>query len=222
MAVQVTHFSDLLCVWAYVGEARLTELRAQFGDDIAIEHRMCSVFGDTAGKIGAGWRDRGGYEGFAAHVRAVADQFELSVHPELWITTRPASSEGAHLLAKACQLLEARDAVAPGSSEQLLGAFREAFFREGQDIAQWSVHEAVADRIGLPVPELLIEIRCGAAHAALARDAHDRDQWGVQGSPTLLLNKGRQKLYGNVGYRVMEANIQEILRVPGAGEASWC
>ena len=31
-----------------------------------------------------------------------------------------------------------------------------------------------------------------------------------------------QKLYGNVGFRLMEANIQELLRAPGTDEASWC
>jgi len=45
---------------------------------------------------------------------------------------------------------------------------------------------------------------------------------GVRGSPTLLLNQGRQKLYGNVGYGVIEATIQELLREPDAGEVSWC
>ncbi len=37
-----------------------------------------------------------------------------------------------------------------------------------------------------------------------------------------MLNQGHQKLYGNLGYRVIEANIRELLREPGAGEMSWC
>jgi hypothetical protein len=32
---------------------------------------------------------------------------------------------------------------------------------------------------------------------------------------------GRQKLFGNVGYRLLEANVQELLRAP-KDEASWC
>ncbi len=35
-----------------------------------------------------------------------------------------------------------------------------------------------------------------------------------------ILNEHRQILYGNVGYRVIEANVQELLR-SHAGEASW-
>ncbi|WP_204376707.1 hypothetical protein, partial [Methyloceanibacter marginalis] len=45
---------------------------------------------------------------------------------------------------------------------------------------------------------------------------------GVEGSPTFLMNDGRQKLFGNVGYRLLEANVQELLRRPAANEASWC
>lgn len=44
----------------------------------------------------------------------------------------------------------------------------------------------------------------------------------VQGSPKFVLNEGRQKLNGNVGYAVIEANINELLRSPIAGAANWC
>jgi hypothetical protein len=37
----------------------------------------------------------------------------------------------------------------------------------------------------------------------------------------LVLNEGRQLLNGNVGYRVIEANIRELL-VSNVVEASWC
>jgi len=43
----------------------------------------------------------------------------------------------------------------------------------------------------------------------------------VSVSPTLIFNEGRQRLNGNVGYRVIEANIRELLHNP-PGEESWC
>jgi len=36
------------------------------------------------------------------------------------------------------------------------------------------------------------------------------------------MNDGRQKIYGNVGYKVMEANVAELLSNPKSGDASWC
>jgi hypothetical protein len=44
----------------------------------------------------------------------------------------------------------------------------------------------------------------------------------IEGSPSYVLNEGRQRLYGNIGFRVMEANVQELLRAPGIDDASWC
>ena len=43
----------------------------------------------------------------------------------------------------------------------------------------------------------------------------------MRASPTMLLNEGRQQLTGNVGYRVIEANVRELLESPDA-KLSWC
>jgi hypothetical protein len=44
----------------------------------------------------------------------------------------------------------------------------------------------------------------------------------IEGSTSLVLNEGRQKLYGNVGFRLIQANVQELFSEPRADEASWC
>ena len=49
--VKITYFSDMLCVWAYISQARMNAISEKFGDSVRIEHRFCSVFGDTAQKI---------------------------------------------------------------------------------------------------------------------------------------------------------------------------
>ena len=48
------------------------------------------------------------------------------------------------------------------------------------------------------------------------------DKMHIEGSPSVVLNAGRQKLYGNVGLRIIEANIQELLRAADGDQASWC
>ena len=63
--------------------------------------------------------------------------------------------------------------------------------------------------------------RSASADAALAEDHEAAGQHGITGSPTYLLNEGRQKLYGNVGYRLIEANVEELLR-DNSDRASWC
>ena len=64
-------------------------------------------------------------------------------------------------------------------------------------------------------------INNGEAYASLSKDAELVKEHNVTVSPTLIFNEGRQRLNGNVGYRVIEANIRELLHNPD-GEHSWC
>jgi predicted DsbA family dithiol-disulfide isomerase len=228
--VTITYFSDVLCVWAYVAQIRLDEIAAHFGDDVQIDYRFCSVFGNSADKIARGWADKGGHEAFNRHLRDVAAQFShIDVHPDIWRTTRPASSDSVHLFIKAAQTWEqnggsdaSKGVDRASASTQFIWQLRRAFFHDCRNIALRSVQCEVAEQLGIPSAAVEAEINNGAAFAALASDAYDRERLKIEGSPTFVLNQGRQKLYGNVGYRVIEANIRELLRTPGANEMSWC
>jgi predicted DsbA family dithiol-disulfide isomerase len=222
-SVSILYFSDALCIWAHIAELRVAEVKRVFGDNVRIEHRFCSVFGDTAHKMATTWREKGGYEGFNAHLVHAAEAFpEITVNPEIWLSVRPASSTSAHLFLKAAHLDELAGRCAPGTTEAMLRAVRCAFFEDGRDIADWEVLRDLGQRSGADVARIEALIRNGAAFAALATDYHDAATIGVIGSPTFVFNEGRQKLYGNVGYRIIEANVQELLRTPQAGQASWC
>jgi predicted DsbA family dithiol-disulfide isomerase len=61
----------------------------------------------------------------------------------------------------------------------------------------------------------------GDAYARLSKDLDLVKEHTVTVSPTLIFNEGRQRLNGNVGYRVIEANIRELINNP-PGEQSWC
>jgi predicted DsbA family dithiol-disulfide isomerase len=228
--VSITYFSDVLCIWAYATQMRLDEIGRNFGADVRIDYKFCSVFGNTADKIARGWADKGGYQGFNRHLQDVARQFDhIDVHPEVWLTTRPASSDSVHLFIKAVQLLEDSGALgAPAGgqdavpSAQITWALRQAFFQQCRDVSTRKVQCEVAEELGIVPTAVAAEIDNGAAFAALAADIQERDRLRIEGSPTFVLNQGRQKLYGNVGYRVIEANIRELLRTPSVGEMSWC
>ncbi|QGM48090.1 hypothetical protein H2LOC_014220 [Methylocystis heyeri] len=218
----IVYFSDVLCVWAFFAELRLAAVQRNFGEHVRLDMRFCSIFGDTRQKIAAAWSAKGGYEGFADHLQHAAQQFpEIKLHPDLWRSVRPASSLSPHLYLKAVQLSEA-EAGAPGAFERALRMMREAFFLEGLDIARQDVQREVGRRSGVDNDLVLKFIEDGRAHASLDTDYKEAENLGVKGSPTMILNQGRQKLYGNVGYRIIEANIQELLREPNADQASWC
>jgi predicted DsbA family dithiol-disulfide isomerase len=223
-AITMIHFSDVLCIWAYGAQIRLDEVRAHFGARVIPEYRFVSVFGSTAQKIGAGWAERGGFSGYARHMESVAARFpHVTVSPDAWERVRPASSTSPHLFLKAVQLLSADSpAAALERFEAAAWALRVAFFRDARDIARREVQLEVAEALALPVGQLEASLADGRAFAALSEDADAQQRLRVEGSPTFLLNEGRQRLYGNVGYRAIAANIEELLHAPEPAMASWC
>ena len=225
--VDILHFSDVLCIWAYVAQIRMDELRDQLGDKVAINYHFIPVYGDVAGKLSAGWAHRGGNEGYAEHVREVAGRFEhVKLHPDVWLKNVPTTSSHAHQLLKGVQLLEQRgdleaDAAGRMPSEVLAWNLRLAFFAELVDVSGRRQLLELAERSAVPMGPLEEMLDSGAALASLESDVQLRSVHQVSGSPTLVFNEGRQKLYGNVGYRVIEANVLELLN-HSDDRASWC
>lgn len=218
----ILHFSDTLCVWAYVGQIRIDELQRDFGDAIAFAFHYVPVFGNTSRRFVEQWADRGGIAGYAAHVVGVVEQFDhIDIHPRLWLERPPSSSIPSHLFLCAVRLLEAEQRAPAGSLQRAAWAVREGFFKELIDVSRRGELLAIAERLALPVGEVEARFDDGRAHAALSEDLDRARRLAITVSPTLIFNEGRQRLTGNVGYRVIEANVRELLRGP-SGQHSWC
>jgi len=214
--LSLTYYSDILCVWAYISQARIDEVSARFANEVQIDYRFCSVFGDTNHKIGTGWASRGGYAGFGNHLHEVISGFDhIKLHPDIWQHCRPLSSTPAHLMLKAVQRVD------NSLCRAVLQELRSAFFERCLDIGTFPVLNAALEVVGVSVREVQKVIDSGMAHADLEADRRDQQNLLVQGSPTILLNEGRQKLTGNISYRVIEANIHELLCSHTVGTASW-
>lgn len=229
--VRVSYFSDVLCIWAYAAQRRLEELVLKFGEEISIDAHFCSVFPDARGKIEETWKTRGGYEGFNRHLNEIALRFpHIEVHERLWLETRPHTSISAHIFVKAIEIIEDEENGSDTKpqpylkriSTQAAWELRRAFFISAKDVSDWQVHHEIADRLGIDYGRVDEKIRSSEAVAQLAVDYNMSQKHGIEGSPTFVMNDGRQKLFGNVGYRLLEANVQELLRGTSQDEASWC
>lgn len=213
----VEYYSDILCVWAWIAQRRIEELVTQFGEQIELRYHYVDIFGDVPSKMDSQWADRGGYAGFADHVLHSAEKFEQApVNPEIWHSVRPATSGNAHLVLKAIE-------IAHGKMRGIEMALkiRRAFFVDAQDVSNLDLLFELVTAEGLDDEQIHRSVHNGAAMAALMGDYQQARLQGVKGSPSYLMDGGRQTLYGNVGYRVLHANIEELLRHP-ADEASWC
>jgi predicted DsbA family dithiol-disulfide isomerase len=229
--LSISYFSDVLCEWAYAAQIKLDELQRTFGDQIRVEYRFLHLFGDVAARIETGWADKGGAAGYSQHVRQMAERFDhIDIHPEIWTRNVPPTSVSCHLFLKSIQLLEKQGEVSAAPEQRFNGksVFEEAvwrcrlaFFRDLKDIADRKYQEAMASDLHLPIAAICGQIDSGAAYAALSADFDVKDRQLVEGSPTFVLNEGRQKLFGHVGYRIIEANINALLADPG-DRARWC
>ena len=216
--VDIDYYTDVLCVWAYFSQRRVDALKAEFGDRVRIRYRFVSLFGNNEVRIAQGW-EKGGYAGYSQHVRDLAQNFpQVEVHPEIWTTNIPASSMPVHLVLKAVSLLEAggRLDTQPGENgrtvfEELTWQLRQAFFARAENIADREVLDQYLAALEIPRGEVNAEMDSGRAFAALSLDFDEQKNRMIEGSPTFLLNEGRQRLYGNVGYRAIAANVEELL-----------
>lgn len=213
----IDYYSDILCVWAWIAQRRIDELQHQLGDQIVIRHHYIDLFGDTVTRMHSGWADRGLYQGFAQHVQeAVAPFPEAPVNKAIWNDVRPTTSANAHMLIKAVRLAYGEQAAIDTALNM-----RQAFFVDAEDVSNLSVLYERIKTLELDIAPINEVVNSGAAIAALMNDYQQQKVLGLKGSPSYVMDNGRQTLYGNVGYRVLHANIEELLKNP-SDEASWC
>lgn len=228
--VKISYFSDLLCVWAYVAQKKLNKLKETFKKDIEIKPFHVTLFGDTEMRIAEGWKDRGGYIGFGEHVQDVCKQFpHIEVNPDIWKTCQPKTSGTSHLFLKAIQCYEEdknRNSKNVTNPYRLVKdvewAMRLAFFRDARDISDREVLYDIANQFKIKKSYILDYLTNGQAMALFCTEMAMKETHKLSGSPTYILNESRQKLFGNVSYNIMHANVAELLNDSNDEGCSWC
>ena len=217
--VHVLCFNDVLCGYCYAGDIRFEELKTTFGDEIAMSYHFIPVYGDVKRRIARSSMTPAEY---GSMVRRIGGQFEHVEFAEgVFDEVLPASSTAAHLYLCAVRLLQDQGEVEPGAFERLLWRTRTAFFKDKIDVSRRANLDTLAEQSGIPIAEVHAGIEDGRAFAELSRDLELQRQYDVRVTPSLVMNEGRQHLNGNVGYRVLEANVRELLRNPHP-TMSWC
>lgn len=218
--ISIELFTDVLCVFAYAADIRFRQMAEDFGEQVEVHHYFITIYGDVERRIQTSGKSKSGY---GAMAREIADRFEhIEVHPDIFRKNTPTSCLPCHLFLSAVKLLEQRAQLPEGPAfKSITWAMREAFFRDLIDVSRRDAQLELAERFRLPVDAIVGVIDSGEAFAELAHDMEVQRKRQVTMSPALVLNDGRQMLNGNVGYRVIEANIRELLK-GDLIEASWC
>lgn len=215
--ILIDYYTDVLCVWAWIAQPRLEELRKQWGERIKIRHHYVDIFGNASKKIPAQWGEHDGFDKFNDHVQHAAAPYKhTQIHSDIWTKVRPNSSMTAHLFLKAVAI--AADEL---QMDTMASMIRRQFFTQAINIGDLDVLLDMSDELPVKREKVLAALTDGRAMSALSTDLKNAKDNAIKGSPSWVLNNGRQILYGNVGYRILNSNIEELLNNP-TEEASWC
>ncbi|MCW8931753.1 MAG: DsbA family protein [Gammaproteobacteria bacterium] len=226
MSLTITYYSDVLCIWGYSAKIKIDEMKKQFGNKIALEYRYTPLFVDMHNMLEKNWADKGGLQGYNKMMHKLNGMFPyVEIHPEIGLKNLPRSSASCHQFLKAIDLLEQRGEITSSDPQDTLleqadWQIRLAYFRDAQDVSKTSQLMSIAEQLNIPPTSIETLLSSGEAMAALASCTTDDKQKLIEGSPSFVLNEGRQKLYGNVGYHIIEANIQALLETP-ENKPSW-
>ncbi len=214
-----TYWTDPLCIWAYVAQAKLDTLLAESRVSLKVCHRVVPVFNSIPYRFTSGSWAQGGPAGRAQKTREVAARFDAhDVSGEVWVRDAPATSWAPAMAIKAAFSCERAGVVNGGSAELYQWRLRQSFFVENRNIARRRVQMEVAEACGFPTRELEIRLEDGRALAELLDDTRDKDAIGVRGSPTYVFDGAREMLYGNVPLSLIQATVELLASggdVPG-------
>ncbi|WP_198266219.1 DsbA family oxidoreductase [sulfur-oxidizing endosymbiont of Gigantopelta aegis] len=149
----------------------------------------------------------------------------IEVHPEIGLKNLPYSSASCHLFLKSIQLLEQCGEIASSDPQtSLMGQadwlVRLAYFRDALDISNNTQLMRIAEQLNIPRSPIEKLLNNGEGMAALSSCTTNDKQKLIEGSPSFVFNEGRQRLYGNIGYHIIAANIKALLEVP-ENKPSW-
>ncbi len=226
MSLSITYYSDVLCIWGYSAKIKIDEMKKQFGAQITLEYRYTPLFVDMHAMLEKNWAEKGGLQGYNKMMHKLNGMFPyVEVHPEIGLKNLPRSSASCHLFLKAIDLLEQRGEIKSDDPQNTLleqadWQIRLGYFRDAEDVSHNDYLMSVTEQLSIPSDAVKTLLANGEAMAALASCTTDDKQKLIEGSPSFVLNEGRQKLYGNIGYHVIEANIRALLEQP-ENKPSW-
>lgn len=127
MSLAFEYWTDPLCIWAYVGEAKLQHVLRNWGDRLEVRYRMIPIFGSLPRRFSTGVWSGTGREGRAEATRRIArEQSGVDLSGAIWLDPELSSSWPACEAIKAVTLLEDAGEAGPGSVARYQDRLRRA------------------------------------------------------------------------------------------------
>lgn len=212
------YWSDPLCIWAYVAQAKLDRIIGDFGDKLEVKYHIVPVFGSIRERLTSGvWSEKGIEGRIAATKRVAHAQGCPEVDGECWREEQPASSWGPGIALKAAFCLAEEGTIEQGVAAAYQWRIRQKFFVENKNIGRREVQLETAEELRIPRAALEARLDDSRALASLWEDYQRKEKLRIQGSPTYVFDGGRAMLYGNFSFGVLHATVEELAKGLDAG-----
>lgn len=216
--IPISYWTDPLCIWAFVAEAKVERITSEFGARIRLEHRVIPVFGSVPWRFSHGpWKNEGVDGRVAATRRIAAEHGRPEITGEVWRRAAPTSSWAAGAALKAVFAAAAHGEIAPDLAPGYQLRMRERFFVAEENVCERRVQLAIAEELSIPRASIERRLDDGSALAGLWEDFNDKEHMKLLGSPSWVFDDGRAQLYGNVGWGVLRATVEELVRGAAPG-----
>ncbi|MFD2177552.1 DsbA family oxidoreductase [Veronia pacifica] len=208
MSVRIDFYSDILCIWGWVGYHINHKLAGRWQEgEVRWHYRHLELYGDVAARIRSQGTGDQAYFRYAERSEKFVSGFDgLDFHPDVWRKVRPGSSLLPHQVIKAVELEYGQQ-----TANHFADRVREAFFRDGRNIGDFNVLTDLLTEYQLSSKSLLSCITNGYALGATVAEFRQAENDKVPGSPTWMLDNDRYRLFGNVEASVIIATVDTLL-----------
>lgn len=200
--VKVIYYTDPICSSCWGIEPQLRKLKLEYGNNIEIDYRMGGLLPDWSYNSGG----ISSPSDVAQHWDEVSAYYDMPIDGDVWLEDPLNSSFPSSIAFKAAQLQDNEKAIL------FLREIREMVFLKKKNIAKWENISIAAEKIGLDVEQLKIDIE-GKAKELFQEDLKLGKELGVRGFPTMFFvdDAGNKEfVYGTKPYAFYEMAILKL------------
>lgn len=200
--VKVIYYTDPICSSCWGIEPQLRKLKLEYGNNIEIDYRMGGLLPDWSYNSGG----ISSPSDVAQHWDEVSAYYDMPIDGDVWLEDPLNSSFPSSIAFKAAQLQDNEKAIL------FLREIREMVFLKKKNIAKWENISIAAEKIGLDVEQLKIDIE-GKAKTLFEEDLKLGRELGVRGFPSMFFvdDAGNKEfVYGTKPYAFYEMAILKL------------
>ncbi len=194
------YIMDPMCSWCYAFSSVMKEVTAALPDDVELRYVMGGLAPDSDEPMPEATRQY-----VQSAWQAISDRTGIQFNFDFWQKCEPRRST----------YLSCRGAIAAGLQGQanipvMVEAIQKAYYQQARNPSDNQTLVEIAGEIGLDIDRFEVELTSPVVEQRLQADFSFKNSLGVQGFPTLALEKDNQYYGITIGYIEADVVLQRL------------